>query len=209
MKDLVIIGAGGFGREVVALVRDINKAKEEWNFLGFIDDNETGQTIEGDKIIGTTDDLLNMEEKPYISIAIASAKIREKISEEFKSKGFEFATLIHPSVEIGPHVEIGEGSIICKKNQFTTNIKVGNFCILNENCATGHDTIFKDFVSVMSFGLFGGKTVIGKGCYFGLRCTIINNLEITDNCIFGAGSVVVKNVTESGTYVGVPVRRVK
>lgn len=209
MKDLVIIGAGGFGREVVALVNDINKAEPTWNFLGFIDDEATGTTAEGDPIIGTTEYLISMENKPFVSIAIANASVREALVDKCRANGIPFATLIHPTVEMGPCVSIGEGCIVCKRNQFTTNISVGDFCILNENCATGHDTVFQDYVSVMSFGLFGGESVIGKGSYFGLRCTVINRIEIIGGCTFGAGCVVVKDVTEKGTYVGVPAKKVK
>ncbi len=209
LKNLCIIGAGGFGREVSALVSDINKTDATWNFLGFIDDNESGLTVEGEQILGTVDDLVKMNPKPYVAIAIASYSIREKISKICEKNNIPVATLIHPSCEIGPKCEIGEGSIVCKKSQFTTNIKVGRFCILNENCALGHDTVLDDYVSVMSQGLFGGESFIGKGCYFGLRSTVINRISIVPECIFGAGCVVVKNIEEKGTYVGVPARKVK
>lgn len=210
MKDLVIIGAGGFGRETKALVDEINAVEPTWNFLGFISEFDNGESPEGFLPIGDMEYLKNMEEKPYAVIAIASAKVRERLANECEAAGIPFATLIHPTVRIkGDICTIGEGSVLCEGVLLAVNSHVGRHCILNFDCALGHDTVLDDYVSMMSNTITGGDTFIGKGCYFGLHCTVINQINITENCTFGAGAVVVRNAEVSGTYVGVPAKCIK
>ena len=206
-KKIVIVGAGGFGRETVALIRDINEKAHKWDFIGFIDDVACGNTVEGDQILGDVAYLLNMDPKPYVAIAIANSDVRERIAKQLSDAGFMFPTLIHPTVSIGPNVSIGQGCIICRNIIFTTNITIGDFCILNLNCSFGHDTVLGSYISMMSHTSIAGDVNIGKGCYFGLHCTVINLVSITENCTFGAGAVVVKNIEESGTYIGVPAEK--
>jgi sugar O-acyltransferase (sialic acid O-acetyltransferase NeuD family) len=210
MKDLVIIGAGGFGRETLALVEEINEANPTWNFLGFIDDNPDASTVENATILGGMDVLETMNPKPYAIIPIASASARKKIVKQCESFGISFATLIHPSVRMkGSLCTVGEGSILCEGVILAVNSHVGKHCIMNFNSGLGHDTVIADYVSMMSETITGGDTYIGEGCYFGLRCTVINQINITENCTFGAGCVVVKDAVESGTYVGVPAKLIK
>lgn len=210
MKDLIIVGAGGFGRETKVLVDEINEAEPTWNFLGYVDDNPNVETKEGDKILGTSDYVLGLDPKPYVIIPIANARVRMALAEKMEKGGVPFATLIHPNVKMkGNLCTVGEGSILCDGVKLAVNSHVGRHCILNMDCGLGHDTVMDDFSSMMSQTITGGETYIGKGCYFGLRCTVINLLKITDFCTFGAGAVVVKNATEPGTYVGVPARLIK
>lgn len=208
-KKIVIVGAGGFGRETATLIKDVNQKQSEWEFLGFVDDAVTGETVEGYPILGNVEYLLQMQPKPYVSIAIANSAVREHIAGRLKRAGFQFPTLIHPTVAIGPNVSIGEGCIICRNAIFTTNIVVGDFCILNLNCTFGHDTVLDQYISMMSHTAIAGDVRIGKACYFGLHCTVINLVSITDHCTIGAGTVVVSDLVDSGTYVGVPARKIK
>jgi len=210
MKDLVIIGAGGFGRETLALVEEINEANPTWNFLGFIDDNPDATTAEGSIILGGMDYLKNMNPKPYAVIPIANTATRKKLVEECEVLGIPFATLIHPEVKIkGKLCTIGEGSIICDDVILPINSHVGKHCIMNFGCCLGHDTVIDDFVSLMPFTAISGEVYVGKGCYFGVRSTVINQVKIVDNCTFGASATVVKDITVPGTYVGVPAKLIK
>lgn len=210
MKDLVIIGAGGFGRETLALVEEINEAAPTWNFLGFIDDGLDVETAEKATVLGCMEYLKQMNPKPYAVISIASAVVREKLVKQCEEAGVPFATLIHPTVRMkGNLCTVGEGSILCENVVLAVNSRVGKHCIMNMSCGLGHDTVIADYVSMMSETITGGDTYIGKGCYFGLRCTIINQINITENCTFGAAAVVVKDAIEPGTYVGLPARLIK
>ena len=208
MKDLVIIGAGGFGREVAEYVRVINEETPTWNFLGFIDDDKA-ETPEGYKILGNLDYLLGLKEKPYFAIAIANSVAREKIANRCLEAQMQAATIIHPTTLIGPNCEIGEGCIICRNCHLTTNVKIGKFNIINGRCSIGHDAVMGDYCSMMTSALIGGETNIGNHNYFGLRCTMINLIDTCDHCTFGACACIVKDTTEPGTYVGVPAKKIK
>lgn len=210
MKDLVIIGAGGFGRETKAMVDEINEVNPQWNFIGYIDDGKTDETVEGVIPLGNLDFLCNMNPKPYAVIAIASAHVREAIANKCYAAGVPFATLIHPSVKMrGDLCTIGEGSIICEGFSMAINSHVGKHCIMNMYCGLGHDTYVGDYSGMMSYTITGGDTVIGKYNYFGLRCTVINLINTCDDCTFGAGAVIVKSADVPGTYVGVPAKCIK
>lgn len=210
MKDLVIIGSGGFGREVQELVEEINAASPTWNFLGYIDDSIEGETIEGDKILGNLEYLCQLEVKPHAVIAIASASVRERIAKRCDAAGVPFATIIHPTVKLRGHLcTVGEGTIMCEGAGTAINCHIGKHCIFNMFSGMGHDSVMEDFSSMMSHTTTGGDVHIGKGCYFGLRCTVINQITIGDNCTFGAGAVVVRDALEAGTYVGVPAKMIK
>lgn len=210
MKDLVIIGAGGFGREVKELVDEINQDKPTWNFIGFVDDNADVTVPEVDTVLGRIDYLLHIPQKPYVVISIANAAVRKKYAELFASEGFEFATLIHPDVTIrGNRVKIGEGTIICSKTNISINVQIGKHCIINTSCGFGHDTTVGDYCGFMPRTVLTGEVVVGDSCYFGVRSTVINRINITDHCTVGACACVVKDLTESGTYVGIPAKRIK
>ena len=210
MKDLVIFGAGGMGREIAQLVEDINAIEKTWNFLGFIDDTTNGPTPEGYPVLGNLEYLLAMENKPYVSVCIANSHLREMIVKKCEAAGCKFATIIHPSVRIkSKQCTIGEGTILCSDVELGINTHVGKFCFLNAACGLGHDAVLDDYVSMMSHTITGGDIHVASHCYFGLRCTIINKIDITSDCTFGACAVVVKDATEPGTYVGVPARLIK
>jgi len=211
MKDLVIIGAGGFGREIKELVDEINQVSKEWNFLGFVDDNPNlDTTIEGDRVLGGLDYLFTMNPKPFAVIPIAGLNARRRIAKECEKHGIAFATLIHPSFSTrGNMYSIGEGTIICEKCGIAINSHIGKHCILNTGSGLGHDTTIGDFVDLMPYTQIMGDVKIGDNCYFGVRATVINSLSIISNTTIGACGCVVKTIDNPGTYVGVPAKMIK
>lgn len=210
MKEpLVIIGAGGFGREVAWLVEDINRHKPTWDFLGFVDDSVSGQTVEGYRILGKTDDLVQMRPRPSIVCAIGDPVTRKRLVTKYAGLGFRFATLIHPSVSHSRYVEVGEGSIICAGTVLTTNVKIGAHSILNLNCKVGHDSILGPFSSLMPATNIAGEVRIGEGCYFGLNACVINRVSVGEWTIIGAGAAVVNDIPPRVVAVGVPAKPIK
>lgn len=209
MKDLVIVGAGGFGREVAWLVEDINENSNEWNLLGFIDDKyyKKADHINGYNIIGDIDWLLDKDY--YVVIAIGDCLSKKVIYNKIKNTRNKFASLIHPDVKISKHVDIGEGCIICAGNIITVNIKIGNQVIVNLDSTIGHDAIIKDFSTILPSVNVSGNVTIGECVNVGTGTAIIQGINICDNVIIGAGSVVVKDIIEAGTYVGSPAKKIK
>lgn len=210
MKDLYIIGAGGFGREVAWLVERINEVNPTWNIKGFIDDNESlWGSVEDDYLVLGGCDYLNSLGDVYAVCAVGSAKIRKFIIDKLKKSDVKFATLIDPSVLLSKRVEIGEGSIICAETIITVDIKIGNHVIINLDCTIGHDDVIEDFVTIYPSVNVSGNVLIGECSELGTGMQIIQGKKVAPNTIIGAGAVVVKDCAESGTYVGSPAKKIK
>ena len=210
MKPLIIIGAGGFGREVAWLVNEINFSnKDSFEFLGFIDDNATNTTFEGYPILGNREWLKNLSERPYIICAIGHSATRFAVAKELKELGFPFAKLISPSVQMSRYVSIEEGSIICSNCVLTTNIKVGRHVILNLSCTVGHDTILEDFVSAMPGTMIAGSVHVGRGVYLGIGSSVINGVKIGDWSLIGGGATVTRDIPDHVVAVGTPAQPIK
>ena len=210
LRDLYIIGAGGFGREVAWLVERINEVNPTWNLKGFIDDNESlWGSVEGEyPVLGGCEYLKSLGDV-YAVCAVGSAKVRKIIIGRIKESNVKFATLIDPSVLVSKRVEIGEGSIICAGTIITVDIRIGNHVIINLDCTIGHDVDIEDFVTIYPSVNVSGNVLIGQCTELGTGTQIIQGKTITANSIVGAGAVVVKNIEGPGTYVGSPAKKIK
>ena len=212
MKDIAIFGVGGFGREVLALIKDINKVEPTWNIVGFFDDGyEEGLMINGYPTLGKTEDLNEWKTPISLAVSIGSPAIKKKILDKITNPLVDYPTLIHPSVWIGDkeYVEIGKGCVICAGVMITTNVIIKDFVILNLQCTVGHDTVIKDYAAFMPTVNISGEVTIGEGVYVGTGAKIINQLEIGKNTIVGAGAVVAKTLPADCTAVGVPAKPIK
>ena len=212
MKDLIIIGASGFGREVAWAAERQNRDKTTWNILGFIDDNEEiqGAEINGYKVLGNTS-AVNDYPDAYFVCAVGASKTREKIINRVKeiNPAIKFGTVIDPSVEISDLVKIGEGTIICAHTIITVNISIGNHVIINLDCTVGHDAIIEDFTTLYPSVNVSGITHIGHAVELGTGMQIIQGKNVGDYSIVGAGAVVVKDIPQKCTAVGSPAKPIK
>lgn len=210
MKDLYIIGAGGFGREVAWLVERINEETPIWNIKGFIDDNDSlwGTKEDTYEVVGGCDYLKTLGDV-HVVCAVGSARVRKIIIDKLKDSKVKFATVIDPSVIISKRVEIGEGTIICAGTIITVDIKIGNHVIINLDCTIGHDDVIKDFVTIYPSVNVSGNVTVGECSELGTGMQIIQGKNVAPNTIIGAGAVVVKDLIESGTYVGSPAKKIK
>ncbi len=212
MKQLIIVGASGFGREVAWLVERINQKLPTWEIVGFLDDNEAiqGNDINGYKVLGKTSDSGNYPDA-YFVCAVGAAKVREKIVNSMKSANshIQFGTLIDPTVEISDLVTVGEGTIICAHSIITVNISIGSHVIINLDCTIGHDAVIQDFVTLYPSVNVSGITNIGHAVELGTGMQIIQGKTIGDYSIIGAGAVVVKDIPEKCTAVGSPAKPIK
>lgn len=208
MKDIYIVGASGFGREVAWLIEEL----EEWNIAGFIDDNKNiqGNIINGIVVADTVDFLLHQNKNTNVVIAIGNPKVRAKIYDKLQSnRNIIFPNIIAKDVRLSNTIKMGIGNIICSHSILTVNIAFGNFNHVNLDCTIGHDVILKDFITVYPSVNVSGNVEINNYCEIGTGSQIIQGKIITDNVVIGAGATVVKNINESGTYIGVPSKRIK
>lgn len=212
LKKLIIAGVGGFGREVAWLVERINEKGPTWNLLGFVDDNPLLQShlINGYKVLGTTDSVINYTDV-YFVCAVGNAVVRKKIIDKLTSlnPNIKFAILIDPTVEISKLVSIGEGSIICAHSIITVNIEIGKHVIVNLDCTIGHDAVLKDYVTLYPSVNVSGTTVLGECTEIGTGTQIIQGKTIGHHSIVGAGAVVVRDIPDKCTAVGMPAKPIK
>lgn len=202
MRDLYIIGAGGFGRETAWLVERINADTPTWNLRGFLDDETMqGRELTGYKVAGPVEMLKGMPDV-WAVCAVGNVNIRRKIVSRLS--GVNFATLIDPDVKMSDRVTVGEGCIICAGCILTVDIKIGNHNIINLDCTVGHDATLDSYVTLYPSVNISGNTHIGSETEIGTGVNIIQGITVTGKTIIGAGSVVVKDIEKNGTYVGVP-----
>lgn len=205
MRDkLLIIGASGHGKVVADIAIKTNK----WKCISFLDDDESIKTCLGLKVVGKSADAFIYKSEADFFVAIGNNATREKIQENLEVEGLSIVSLIHPNATIGSDVEIGIGSVVMAGVIINSSSKIGKGCILNTSCSIDHDNVIEDYVHISPCSCLAGTVRVGKGSWVGIGSVISNNINICSSCKLGAGAVVVKDITEVGTYVGVPVRRI-
>ena len=205
MKDkLIIIGASGHGKVVADIAIKMNK----WQSIAFLDDDESIKTSMGLEVIGRTADAFTYKEEADFFVAIGSNATREKIQEKLIDEGLNVVSLIHPSAIIGTDVEIGIGTTVMAGVVINSSSRIGKGCIINTSSSLDHDNVIENYVHISPGVNMAGTVKVGKGSWIGIGSVVSNNVNICSGCKVGAGAVVVKDITEPGTYVGVPVRKI-
>ena len=205
MKDkLIIIGASGHGKVVADIAIKMNK----WQSIVFLDDDQAIKISIGLEVIGKTADAFTYKDEADFFVAIGNNAVREKVQEKLIEDGLNVVSLIHPSAVIGTDVEIGIGSVVMAGVVVNSSTRIGKGCIINTSSSLDHDNVIEDYVHISPGVRTAGSVEIGKRTWVGIGSVISNNVNICSGCKVGAGAVVVKDITEPGTYVGVPVRRV-
>lgn len=200
-KSVVIIGASGHGK----VIADIVKRNGD-TIVGFLDDapNRPDSFI-GYPILGTTDEYHSISDAQYI-IAIGNAQIREKIAN--KLNGVSWYTAIHPSAVISDiDVVIGDGTVVMANAVINPGTSIGCHCIVNTGAIVEHDNRIEDYVHISVGTKLAGTVTIGKSTWVGIGAVVSNNISICENCTIGAGAVVIRDIPASGTYVGVPAKK--
>ena len=212
-EDLVIVGAGGFGRETADVVDAVNAAAGDpvWRLLGVVDDAPSPENLErlarrAIPYLGTTDDLLSGGRKPRFLIGIGSPAVRRMLADRLEDAGLVAATVVHPAATIGSDVSIGAGTVICAGARVTTHIRLGLHVHLNPNVTVGHDTTLGDFVSMNPSSSVSGDCQIRPGALIGVGAVVLNRLVVGSGALVGANACVVRDVEAGRTVKGVPAR---
>lgn len=210
MKKIAIIGAGGFGREVKMLIDQINEVTPGYEIIGFYDDKEHAEIINGIPYLGQVENVNKINDPVCLAVAIGDPFTKKKVIGKITNQNIEYPNLIHPSVIIGKdNVSFGKGNIICAGVIITVDIEIEDFVILNLSCTLGHDTKIKSFSSFMPTVNISGEVMINESVYVGTGAKIINLLEIGENTVVGAGAVVAKSLPANCTAVGIPAKPIK
>ena len=212
MKKIAIIGAGGFGREVVCLINAINEKNEEWDFIGFFDDvKNIGYENEYGKVLGRIKDLNSYPESLAVVVAIAKPSAIEVIVKSIKSSNIYFPNLIAPNVIFfyKNNISLGRGNMISFGCSISCNVHIGNFNILNCCILVGHDTKIGDYNAIMPSTNISGNVTMGERNFLGVSSVILEKLTIGNDTTIGANSLIFRNTKDKNTYIGNPASIVK
>lgn len=204
-NNLVIVGCGGFAKEVEWLIGRINQVHHTWNVLGFID-----KTASSKDVIGDDHFILASQEKLAVALAIGSTGIRERLYALYcKNHNIWFPNLIDPAAIVPQEIDMGIGNIICANNIFTVNICLGNFNIVNLSSTIGHDVEIGNYNTINPGTNISGNVTIGNRSQLGTGTKVIQGKTIGDDVVAGAGSVIINDIGNRCTIVGVPAKVIK
>ena len=204
MKNkLLIIGASGHGKVVADIAIKMNK----WQSIAFLDDDKSIKSSMGLNVIGTSDDVFMHIDEYDIFVGIGNNATRQKIHEILETFGASIPVLIHPNAVIGSYVDIGIGTAVMAGVIVNCCTKIGKGCIINTGSTIDHDNDIEDFVHISPGAHLAGTVKVGQGSWLGIGSVVSNNINITNGCKVGAGSVVVKDISKPGIYVGTPARK--
>lgn len=208
MKSVIVVGAGGFGREILDVLRD-----QDRRIRGVVDDAPSAANLallhaQDVPWLGTVDTLIadgSPDEFEFL-IGVGSSSVRETIDRRLTDAGFEAGRAIHSSATWGFGVTFAPGVVVCAGTRLTTNIEVGRHVHLNLNVTVGHDTVLGDYTSVNPGAAVSGSVTIEKGVLVGANAFILQGLTVGEASLVGASSAVVRTVAPRTTVAGVPAR---
>lgn len=204
MKRLVIVGAGGFGREVVEIVAAINAMEPTWELMGVLDDSpRASDTDSGVPVLGAVGILPDLTDHHAV-IAVGSCTARARIAVANPQQ--EWATLVHPDTTISADTRLGHGCVVAPGARISVNCTLGDHVHVDQNVTVGHDSTISAFVRLNPQASISGAVTLEQGVLIGANATVLQGLTIGTGSTVGAGAVVVHDVAESLTVKGVPAR---
>ena len=201
-RGLMIIGASGHGK----VVADIAKKMGIYSQISLLDD-DLKKGISGYELLGTIAEYEKWKETHEFIVAIGNCRIRKEIQKKIEKEG-RIATLVHPNAVIGEGVLLGTGTVVMANAVINSGSMIGKGVIVNTGSTIDHDCRIGDYVHVAPGCHISGTVCIGEESWIGVGSCIINNVNICRECVIGAGATVVADIEKSGTYVGVPAKRI-
>ncbi len=203
-KRLVIVGAGGHGK----VVADVARRMCYYEAILFLDDNEAVQECGGFPVVGRSCEVEGYIGEWDIFVAVGNAEIRGKLTAGLSGKGALLPVLIHPDAVVGQGAVIGNGTVIMAGAVINSDAQIGEGCIINTCASVDHDCRIDDFVHVSVGAHVAGGVHVGANTWIGAGAVLSDHIKVAPDCMVGAGAVVVKDIGEGGTYVGVPARKI-
>ncbi|WP_367392691.1 NeuD/PglB/VioB family sugar acetyltransferase [Lewinella sp. LCG006] len=206
MKNLVIIGAGGFAREIYDLANFCFQDDSTFKVKGFLSDGpSTIQSMGYPPVLGTVSNY-QLEEGDVFFCGIGNVNDRKKTVEIILEKGGAFINLIHPTAMISPSVKIGKGVGIKAFSVLASDVSIGDFSFLQSSVIMGHDVSIGRFCHVNSFAFFAGYARVENLGVVNAGARLIQNVKVEEGAVVGVGSVVLKRVKAGTTVFGNPAR---
>lgn len=208
-RPLIVVGSGGFSKDVVWAIQNANAAHPAYTLLGFCDDDPAkhGQTIMGCPVLGAPEAVAATLGEPACFIcSIGDNAARQKVVARVLDLGWTPATIIDPSVMIAEEVEIGQGTYIGARAILSPRARIGNYVLINNHTTIGHDCIIEDFAQVAPGGRVSGFSVLKEGALLGANAVIAQGRTLGRFATLGASSFAMTNIPDGATAIGVPAR---
>ncbi|MFW5889481.1 MAG: acetyltransferase [Bacillota bacterium] len=212
MENVVIIGAGDFSKLIIDILTARNKVNKEYNILGLIDDNKkVDEEINGYRILGDFNWIDNNADKDFkVICSVAEPETKRKLIERSLKRDLEFINAIHPDTTISDFCEISSKGVIINAGVIiAANVILEPYTLVNFNSTVGHDVILRKYASVMPGVNLAGFVELKEGAYIGMNSALIQNVSVGEYSTIGAGAVVVKDIPDDVTAVGIPAKVVK
>jgi sugar O-acyltransferase (sialic acid O-acetyltransferase NeuD family) len=210
---LIVVGAGGFGRETLDVIEAINGESRDpaFDVLGVVDSHPSDSNLDllrrmGVSWLGSEAEWLARGEAAQYLVAIGNPLVREQVAQRFDAAGLDAAVAVHPRASVGSLPRFGAGTIICAGAQISTNIVLGKHVHVNPSATIGHDSVLSNFVSVNPGAVISGDVAIQRGTLVGAGAVVLQGLSIGEYSIVGAGACVVRDVDPGRTVKGIPAR---
>lgn len=206
----VIIGAGTYGEVYLAYLQEAGI-----EVVGFIDDNPTiqGANVKGVPVLGTISSLETLKTTHGVEAVycpIGNNKLRVKFLQYAKEMGYKTPNYIHPSVNISPNVTIGEGVYILLGSSVMPYTTIKDYVMISMNVGLAHHSVLEEGVFLSTGCNFGASIVAKKFAYCGISSTIMTGIhELGEDCLIGAGAVVIRDVPDGAVVAGVPAKVIK
>jgi sugar O-acyltransferase (sialic acid O-acetyltransferase NeuD family) len=210
MDKIIVIGGGGHAKVVVSILQE----NSSWEILGYTDLSDRGAIL-GVSYLGNDSvlpELIRKFPECAIALGIGQVKItnvRRQLFESFEKEGFSFPSIVARSAVVYPGASMGKGTVVMAGVVINTGASIGQCVIINTGSSVDHDCRIGDFVHIAPGVTMSGNVTIGEGSIIGTGASIIHDKTVGRNCVVGAGAVVVDNILEPGTYIGVPAIKLK
>jgi sugar O-acyltransferase (sialic acid O-acetyltransferase NeuD family) len=212
-RELVVIGAGGFGRETVEAVRALNAAGARWQVAGYLDDDPArhGELIDGVPVLGGTDELAKM---PGVCVVVCTGRpdnyiSRSRIVEALGLPPERYATIIHPSASVSVTSRVGPGSVLLAQTVLSAAVTVGSHVAIMPHVTLTHDDVVDDFATMASGVCLGGNVHVGRCAYIGAGALVREQRNVGSCALVGMGAIVTRDVPPHEVWAGVPARYIR
>jgi sugar O-acyltransferase (sialic acid O-acetyltransferase NeuD family) len=209
-QPLLLVGAGGFGRETAEAIRASNEITPRWDLLGFLDDDDAliGETIDGLPVIGRIDEA---HRYPKARLVLCTGHpgnytSRKVIAERLGLPASRYATIVHPTAVVPSATTIGPGSVLLATVVITARITIGSHVAAMPGVVFSHDDVVGDYCTFGAGVRLAGRVTVCEGAYIGSGAMVREDRTVGSWSLVGMGSVVTRDVPAREVWLGVPAR---